>query len=137
MRRTKNPWKTLSGKNIYDNKWINVREYQVINPNGNRGIYGKVHFKHFAIGIVPLDKSYNTWLIGQYRYTIHQYSWEIPEAGGKLKISPLKSAKRELLEEAGLKARKWTKVQQVYLSNSVTDEIGIIYVAQNLILDKP
>jgi len=127
-----NPWKIISEKNTYDNPWINVTEYQVINPSGNPGIYGKVHFKNIAIGVIPLDEDMNTWLVGQYRFALGSYSWEIPEGGGVLGIDPLDSAKRELLEETGLKAERWTELQRMHLSNSVTDELCIIYLAQGL-----
>jgi len=127
-----NPWKITSEKEIYDNPWINITEYQVINPSGNPGIYGKVHFKNFAIGVLPLDNELNTYLVGQYRFVLGQYSWEMPEGGGHLNTDPLESAKRELLEETGLKARKWTELQRLHLSNSVSDEFSILYLAQGL-----
>lgn len=128
----KNPWQIISGKNVYDNKWINVTEYDVVNPNGGKGIYGKVHFKNIAIGIVVLDADMDTYLVGQYRFTINEYSWEIPEGGGDLDTDPLESAKRELLEETGLVAHEWTPVLKMHLSNSVSDEYSIIYLARNL-----
>lgn len=131
MEAEKNPWQIISEKNIYDNNWINVTEYDVINPGGEKGIYGKVHFKNIAIGIVPLDEEYNTYLVGQYRFTIDKYSWEIPE-GGCLNESPLDAAKRELLEETGLKAKHWQQVIEMYLSNSVTDEHCFVFVAKGL-----
>ncbi len=127
-----NPWETISSKNIYENDWIEIIEDEVRNPNGQPGIYGKVLFKHLAIGIVTLDKDRNSWLVGQFRYPIGQYSWEITEGGGKLQLDPLASAKRELMEETGISADKWTKIQDLHISNSCTDEIGIIYVAQEL-----
>ena len=127
-----NPWKTLTEAIVYDNPWISVSHREVLNPSGNRGIYGLVHFKNLAIGIVPLDAQLNTWLVGQYRYTLNQYSWEIPEGGGPLGSDPLESAKRELLEETGITAKKWTKVLDLHTSNSVTDEAGLTYVAQGL-----
>jgi 8-oxo-dGTP pyrophosphatase MutT (NUDIX family) len=127
-----NPWQITSEKKVYDNPWINLTEYQVINPSGNPGIYGKVHFKNFAIGIIPLDEDMNTWLVGQYRFALGSYSWEIPEGGGELGVDPLDSAKRELLEETGLKANRWAELQRLHLSNSVTDELCIIYLAQGL-----
>ena len=128
----KNPWTTLSGEVKYDNPWINVTEYQVINPSGGRGIYGKVHFKNKAIGIIPVDKDLNTWLVGQYRYTLNQWHWEIPEGGGPLTVAPVESAKRELREETGLTARSWSEVVHLHTSNSVTDEEGHIFLAEDL-----
>ena len=128
----KNPWQIISEKNVYDNKWINVTEYDVINPNGGKGIYGKIHFKNIAICIVVLDDELNTYLVGQYRFAINEYSWEIPEGGGALNADPLDSAKRELLEETGLVAKEWTPILKFYLSNSVSDEYAIIYLARQL-----
>lgn len=129
---SKNPWKILSEKEIYDNPWINVTEYQVINPSGGNGIYGKVHFKNHALAILPLDEEMHTWLVGQYRFTLNQYSWEIPEGGGPHGIEPLESAKRELLEETGLVATEWTELMPFHLSNSVCNEFGYIYLARGL-----
>ena len=127
-----NPWTITSEKTIYNNPWINVTEYQVINPSGNPGIYGKVHFKNMAIGVLPLDDEMNTYLVGQYRFALNQYSWELPEGGAPEGTDPLESAKRELLEETGLKATQWTEIQRMHLSNSVSDELSIIYLARGL-----
>ena len=127
-----NPWRTLSKKTVYDNPWIEVQHHDVINPSGKPGIYGLVSFKNLAIGILPLDEDHNTWLVGQYRYTLEQYSWEIPEGGGPKGQDPLRSARRELLEETGITAAKWTPLLELYTSNSVTDEYGMAYVAQEL-----
>lgn len=128
----KNPWQIISEKEIYDNKWIHLTEYDVINPNGGKGIYGKIHFKNLAIGIVALDEALNTYLVGQYRFTLNEYSWEIPEGGGSLDTDPLESAKRELLEETGLMAHEWAQILKLHTSNSVTDEYAIIYMARQL-----
>ena len=127
-----NPWKKLSSKEIYENPWIKIDEHQVLNPNGNPGIYGLVQFKNLAIGVLPIFDDGSTMLVGQYRYPLKRYSWEMPEGGGPLTDKPLDSAKRELLEECGLKATNWEKLVEMDLSNSVTDEKAIIYVAKGL-----
>jgi 8-oxo-dGTP pyrophosphatase MutT (NUDIX family) len=127
-----NPWKTLSAKPIYQNPWIAVREDQVINPKGGRGIYGVVSFKNKALGIIPIDAENNTWLVGQYRYALNEYSWEIPMGGGLLENDRLEAAKRELKEETGFTAAKWTEIARLHTSNSVTDEEGFVYLAQDL-----
>jgi 8-oxo-dGTP pyrophosphatase MutT (NUDIX family) len=127
-----NAWQTLSSEEKYNNNWISVTEHQVINPNGGKGIYGEVHFKNIAIGVLPLDEQRNTWLVGQYRYPLKAYSWEIPEGGCPEGTDPELSAKRELLEETGLVAKRFTEIQRIHLSNSVSDELGIIYIAQEL-----
>lgn len=127
-----NPWTTVSSQKIYENNWIGLTEHQVINPSGGKGIYGEVHFKNIAIGILPLDSEMNTWLVGQYRFPLNAYSWEIPEGGGPLDLPPLDSAKRELLEETGFTAGQWTELQRMHLSNSVSNELAIIYIATDL-----
>jgi hypothetical protein len=99
-----NKWTTLSTEEVYDNPWIKLEEHQVINPGGGRGIYGKVHFKNTAIGVIALDKDDNIWLVGQHRYPLNEWSWEIPEGGGPKGTELLESAKRELKEETGLVA---------------------------------
>jgi ADP-ribose pyrophosphatase len=125
-------WETLTTKVVYDNPWITVTHNDVIAPSGHEGIYGKVHYKNYAIGILPLDKDYNTWLVGQQRYPIEQYSWEIPEGGGQVGQDILDAAKRELQEEVGLTAGSWQELQRIHLSNSVSDEVGIIFLARDL-----
>lgn len=131
MEQESNPWKTLREEIRYENDWIRIEHHDVIKPNGEPGIYGKVHFKNTAIAVLPIDREGYTYLDGQYRYTIHAYSWELPE-GGCLNESPLEAAKRELKEETGLIAEKWTFLGEQYLSNSVTDEKSMMYLAENL-----
>ena len=132
----KNPWTTLKSELIYDCPWITLTKHDVLNPAGNPGTYNVVNFKNLAIGVLPLDKDGNTWIVGQYRYPLKQYSWEIPEGGGKLGVPPLESAKRELLEETGIVAKRWTQIQTMHLSNSVSDEFCILYLAQDLHFEK-
>jgi len=129
----KNPWETLDITQVYDNPWIQVNHHNVINPSGTKGIYGVVSFKNQAIGIVPVDENMNTYLVGQYRYTLNQYSWEIPEGGGPFGEEPLATAKRELLEETGLTAANWSLLTPIHTSNSVTDEAGYVFLATGLI----
>lgn len=129
---TENPWKTLKVKPIYENPWIRLEEHDIINPAGKDGIYGKVHFKNRAMAIIPIDQEGNTWLIGQYRYALDEYSWEIPMGGGPIGKDLFESAKRELKEETGLSAEKWTELMKIHTSNSVTDELAIVYMAEGL-----
>ena len=127
-----NPWKTLTTSVPYSNPWISVEHHEVLNPSGNPGIYGLVKFKNHAIGIVPVDDKGFTWLVGQYRYALGSYEWEIPEGGCPLGTDTLATAKRELKEETGLVATEWTKLMDFHLSNSVTNEYGVAYLAKNL-----
>lgn len=132
MIEDENPWLTHSIKEIYSNPWITLTEHDVTNPGGGKGIYGKVHYKNWAIGILPIDREMNTWLVGQFRYTLNKYSWEIPMGGGPLAVPILESAKRELKEETGLTAQKWTELCTIHTSNSVTDETGVAFLAEEL-----
>jgi len=109
----------------------------VVNPGGGKGIYGKVSFKNLAIGIIPLDENNNTWLVGQYRYALNEYSWEIPMGGGPLGNDALESAKRELEEETGITGTEWEQILRIHTSNSVTDEEGYVFLARNLSFGKP
>jgi 8-oxo-dGTP pyrophosphatase MutT (NUDIX family) len=132
MSDRKNPWKTLDTRDIYENLWIRITEHDVINASGNPGIYGKVSFKNIACGIIPLDEHGNTWIVGQYRYTLDEYCWEIPMGGVPMDANLLDGAKRELKEETGLTARDWKQILRVHISNSITDEVGVVFVAEHL-----
>jgi len=127
-----NPWTIKGEKRIYENKWIALTEYAVLNPSGGEGVYGKIHFKNVAVGVVALDDDEQLWLVGQFRFTLDQYSWEIPEGGAPVGTDPLESAQRELKEETGLTAVNWKQLQTMHLSNSVSDELAIIYLATDL-----
>ena len=127
-----NPWITKTNEQVYESAWIKVSKRDVINPAGNPAIYSVVHFKNLAIGIFPLDKQYNTWLVGQFRYPTNEYSWEIPEGGGKMGMDPIASASRELKEETGIIADTYTEFMQMHLSNSATDEVAMVYLASGL-----
>jgi ADP-ribose pyrophosphatase len=131
-KKEENTWTTLSSKLEFETPWISVIKHDVLNPAGKPGIYGVVKFKNLAIGVLPLDNDRNTWLVGQWRYPLSQYSWEIPEGGGALSVDPIESARRELKEETGLVAGKYTSLGTIHTSNSVCDEIGYLFLAQDL-----
>jgi 8-oxo-dGTP pyrophosphatase MutT (NUDIX family) len=131
-----NPWQTISTKTVYDNPWIKVDESKVINPSGNDGIYGVVKFKNHAIAIIPLDDEYYTWIVGQYRYTLDSYEWEIIEGGSPIGQDILEGAKRELKEETGIDAKEWKMIMTSQLSNSVSNEIGYTFIAKGLTYGK-
>ena len=131
-KRARNPWQTIDVRPVYDNAWISVAEHRVIDPSGNPGIYGKVSFQNTAVGVIPVDEQGNTWLVGQYRYVLDEYSWEIPEGGVPLGTDILEGAKRELKEETGLTANRWQQILRLHISNSVTDEEGYVFLAEDL-----
>jgi 8-oxo-dGTP pyrophosphatase MutT (NUDIX family) len=128
---TKNPWRKLASRTVYDNAWIGVREDSVIRPDNEPGLYGVVHFKNIAIGILAVEGEF-IYLVGQYRYPLDRYSWEIPEGGCPEGEDPLAAARRELEEETGLRAAHWEKMGEAHLSNSVTDELAVWFLATEL-----
>lgn len=132
MESEHNPWHVRDSRTVYDNAWIRVREDAVTRPDGEPGIYGVVEFKNTAVGIVPLTDDGKTILVGQHRYPLGQYSWEIVEGGGPPDQTPLEAAKRELREETGIEAGRWTYLGELHLSNSVTDEVGCVFLAEDL-----
>lgn len=137
MSERENPWQVLGSNDVYDNPWFRVVEHEVIHPAGNPGVYGVVSFRNLAVGIIPLDDTDHTWIVGQYRFALNQYSWEIPMGGVPLDTDPLVGAQRELREETGLTANDWQQILSVRVSNSVTDESGVVYVATGLRQGRP
>lgn len=127
-----NPWRTLDSKEIYRNPWIRLREDQVINPDGSRGIYGVVETR-IATGVVAITPKNEIYMIGQYRYPVEEYSWEIPEGGTEKDEPPLDAAKRELREEAGIIATDWQQLGgEFHVSNCISAERGFLYIAHDL-----
>ena len=131
-----NTWQTLSSELVYESAWISVNKHQTINPAGKPAIYSVVNFKNKAIGILPLSEDGFTWLVGQWRYPLNAYSWEIPEGGGPLGEEPIETAVRELKEETGIVAKNFKEIMQLHLSNSATDEHAFVFLATNLTFEE-
>ena len=132
MTPTGRPWRALEERPVYDNPWIRVREFQAEAPTGARTLYGVVGFKNYSTGILPIFPDGRIVLVGQHRFPLGDYSWEIPEGGVPVGADPLEGAKRELREEAGLEAATWIQVLSFQHSNSVTDEVGFGFIATEL-----
>ena len=130
--RPSNPWARRSRRTVYDNPWIALHDDEVTRPDGAPGQYGVVHFHNAAVGVVPIDEAGNVLLVGQWRYTLERFSWEIPEGGVPAGESLLEGARRELAEETGYHAREWREILRFATSNSVTDEEGALFVATGL-----
>lgn len=128
-----NPWTRLSRRQVYENPWIKVYHDEVLQPDGQPGVYGIVHYRNYAVGVVAVDEQDRVLLVGQYRYSLDRYSWEIPEGGAVIgEEEPLACAQRELAEETGYAARDWRELLRSHLSNSVTNELGICFLATGL-----
>jgi 8-oxo-dGDP phosphatase len=130
-------WKRLESRTVYENDWMAVFEDRVINPGGGENRYGYVHFKNRAVAIVALSPELDVWLVGQERYTLGTWFWELPMGGAPQDESPLDAAKRELKEETGLSAERWTRIMTLHPSNSITDEVGYVYLAEDLSEGEP
>jgi 8-oxo-dGTP pyrophosphatase MutT (NUDIX family) len=126
------PWSVSSSRLVYDNPWITLTEYQAIAPTGRPALYGKISFKNQATGVLPLHEDGTVTLVGQNRFSLANYSWEVPEGGAPHGEDPLDGAKRELAEEVGLRAADWRQILSMELSNSVTDEIAYGFLAMDL-----
>lgn len=137
MSDSSDHWKKLHSRTIHTSPWIDLMEDQVITPGGNESRYSYVHFRNFGIGILPIAENGDTWIVGQYRYPIGCYTWEIPEGGGPIEVDPLTSAKRELKEEAGITAERWDLIQEAFVSDSATDEYAYLYIARELEIGDP
>ena len=125
-------WQSTHAAIKYRNPWIEVVEHQVIDPNGNPGVYGVVKIAHWAVGILPIDDQGQVCLVGQHRFPRDYYSWELPEGGGKMDQDPLRAAERELKEEAGVTALGWAPLLTMDLSNAITDERAYGFLAWDL-----
>jgi 8-oxo-dGTP pyrophosphatase MutT (NUDIX family) len=135
--RRESPWRRRSRDVAYENQWITVWHDDVTRPDGGPGIYGVVHFRSVAVGVVPIDDSDQVTLVGQYRYTLDAWSWEIPEGGVPFGEDPLDGARRELREETGIEAAVWQEIGRFHLSNSISDEAAVAYIATGLTRGEP
>lgn len=126
------PWQITARRTAFENPWIKIDDHKVIHPDNSPGEYGVVRFKNLAIGVLPINDEGYTWLVGQHRFPHDAYSWELPEGGGPVGIDPAQSARRELEEETGLRASNWEELCRFDISNSVTDEKAVCFLAWGL-----
>jgi len=132
MKTMRGPWQVHGREIVHETPWMRIEDYPITQPDGQPGRYGVVHFQNLALAILPLFDTGETVLVGQHRFPQDKYSWEIPEGGGNPEADPVEEAARELKEEAGLTAARWTEILRMDLSNSITDEASIGYIATGL-----
>jgi ADP-ribose pyrophosphatase len=128
-----NPWQTLSTELEFENPWFAITTHDTVAPDGSRPRYGKISFKNRAVAIIPLDDEQHTWLVGQWRFPLGEYSWELPMGGAPRNEDLEAAATRELKEETGLTATRLRPILKMHVSNSVTDEEGYVFLAEGLI----
>lgn len=129
---TSGPWTRRARRTAYENAWITIWHDEVTRPDGEPGVYGVIHFANLAAGVLVLDATDRVLLVGQHRYALDEWSWEIPEGGVPAGETPLEGARRELLEETGVEATDWRELARLHLSNSVSDEVAILFLATGL-----
>jgi len=131
------PWTTLSQRTAYENAWIRVREDKFVRPDGEVGLYGVVEIRP-SIGVVAVNRNRETVLVGQYRYTLRRYTWEIPRGGSSEgETDMLAVAQRELREETGVQAARWESLGTVDVCNGVTTDVQHLFLAHDLTLTEP
>lgn len=132
MSHKRGPFTVHDARGVFDNPWISLTHHDVSVSSGRRFSYTTVSFKKVATGVVPLHEDGTVTLVGQHRFPLDTYSWELPEGGAEPGEPPLEAIKRELAEEAGLKAAAWREILTMHLSNSITDERAYVYLATGL-----
>lgn len=132
MSKTRGPWTVHDSRVAYETPWMRVTEHDVTHPDGSAGLYGVMSPNHLAIAVLPINEDGQVTLVGQFRFALDRYSWEIPEGGGRLDGDPQACAARELKEETGLTARHWSRLGEMDLSNSITDERAVCFLATGL-----
>jgi 8-oxo-dGTP pyrophosphatase MutT (NUDIX family) len=131
-RPAPSPWRRRARSTVYENPWLTVWHDEVTRPDGEPGIYGVVHYANLAVGVVAIDDDDRVALVGQHRYTLDAYSWEIPEGGVPPDEDAQAGAERELREETGLVAAEWQEIARLHLSNSISDEAAVLFLATRL-----
>ncbi|HYF23957.1 MAG TPA: NUDIX hydrolase [Caulobacteraceae bacterium] len=122
-------WRAGEGRVRFENPWLKAVEYDAVAPTGANTHYGVIRFQKLAVGVLPVWEDGTVTLVGQRRFPLNDYAWEMPEGGVPFDEDPLDGAKRELREEVGLEAADWRLVLRMQLSNSTTDERAVCFLA--------
>ena len=126
------PWRDAGSTTTFENPWLRLTRHEATAPTGMKADYVVMRPKNLSVGVLPLHADGTVTLVGQQRFALMNWSWEMPEGGAPFDEDPLEGAKRELAEEAGLAAAHWREVLKVEMSNSITDERAMAWVAWEL-----
>lgn len=125
-------WKSLGESVLVDTPWMRVTRHPAVAPTGMTADYVVMRPRNVGTGVLPLHDDGTVSLVGQHRFTLMRYSWEMPEGGAPEGEDPFDAVRRELAEEAGLRAEHWRAALDMDLSNSITDERAMTWVAWGL-----
>lgn len=130
--RPRPAWRNDSVETLFENPWLRLTRHEATAPTGTPADYVVARPRNLACGVLPIHSDGTVTLVGQARFALMNYSWEMPEGGVPVNEDPLVGVQRELLEETGLVARDWREVLRMELSNSITDERAIAWLAWDL-----
>jgi 8-oxo-dGTP pyrophosphatase MutT (NUDIX family) len=127
-----NPWTVKRVTRPFENDWFSIDAHDVVRPDGADGTYSVIRVRRMAVGVLPIDDAGRVHLVGQWRFPLGRYSWEMPEGGAEPGEDALECARRELEEETGLSAQTYLQILEMDLSNSLTDERAVLFLATDL-----
>ncbi|MFC5371585.1 NUDIX domain-containing protein [Brevundimonas faecalis] len=125
-------WASHGDSVMIDTPWMQVTRHPATAPTGAAADYQVVRPKNVGTGVLPLHEDGTVTMVGQHRFALMRYSWEMPEGGAPMAEDPFDAVRRELAEEAGLAAEHWRAALDMDLSNSITDERAMTWVAWGL-----
>lgn len=126
------PWKDHGHSVFFESPWMKLTRHEATAPTGVRADYMVMRPQNMSVGVLPLHDDGTVTLVGQQRFALANWSWEMPEGGAPFDEDPLEGARRELAEEAGLAAAQWRQALKAEMSNSITDERALAWVAWDL-----
>lgn len=126
------PWRDEGSVVTFENPWLRLTRHEATAPTGVKADYVVMRPRNLSVGVLPVHEDGTVTLVGQQRFALMNWSWEMPEGGAPFDEDPIEGARRELAEEAGLAAAHWQAAYKAEMSNSVTDERAMAWVAWGL-----
>lgn len=127
-----NPWTVRAVTQPFANDWFRIDSHAVVHPGGAEGVYSVIRARRLAVGVLPIEADGSVHLVGQWRFPLARYSWEMPEGGADPGEDARACAARELAEETGMTAAALTPILEMDMSNSLSDERAVIFLALGL-----